>query len=173
MSYQTYKKTLVTIILCLIAVFIIDILDMSISSASSNSWISMICFLSYRILFLYLLCFSIYAALLRVKDVRKLEHPIFFIIFSFLMVTLTFWYPIAIYYVKSNVKNEKLHVYDDMQLKKIRQSALNMDTVSWGRYNFAEQYFLSTGEIIPYLNDQNKKIFYAPSEQIKKLEKTF
>jgi hypothetical protein len=172
MNYQTYKKNLVIVVLCLIAVFMADIFNESLHDASDDSWFSMICFYLYRILFLYLLCFSIFAALSRVKDVRKLEHPMIFVIFGFLMVILTFGYPVATYLIRSNINITKIDVYNATQLEEIKQRAMSMNIASSRRYYSAQKYFNSTGEIIPYLNEQNKKVFFAPSEQMKNARET-
>lgn len=145
--------------------YLIVILIFGLNSYIHNAFTGKFLYFGSRIIFLYLLYFSIFALISRIKGLRKLENPIVFVVIAALLVITTFSPPILAYF-KIAETNTDFFIKVNPEIKK---EALSRSNTPERRCQIAENYYLSTGESIPYLDSKNKEVIYTPDFNRSKL----
>jgi hypothetical protein len=161
MNYFTYRKNLSFIFFF----YLILIVVFGVNSYIGSSLIKNSLYFGSRIVFLYLLFFSIFALLSRVNVQRKLEKPIVFVIIGAIMVITSFAPPILAYFKSSEVRTD-VFIKGNPEIKK---EAISRSNTPERRYQAAENYYLATGERIPYLDSENREVIYTPDPSRSKL----
>lgn len=161
MNYSAYKKNLSFIFFSYLAMILVFVVNSYINNAFTAKFL----YYGSRIIMLYLLFFSIFALISRIKGLRLLENPIIFVIIGVLMVIASFGPPILTYFKSSEMKT-------DVFIKvspEIKKEALGKNNTPKRRYQIAENYYLATGESISYLDYENKEVAYTPDFNRSKL----
>ncbi len=171
MNYYLYKKNLFFIFIALLITILILVLNSYQAqsgkiTSTSFPFLSTLLYYVSRILFLYLLFFSIYAYMSGVKGTRKLETPIILIIIGALLVITSFGPPILSFFMMSDTITE---VFIKVDSTEARKEAMNKNSTSKRRLEIAENHYLATGESISYLNNENGEVLYAPDDKRSKL----
>src|SRR3990172_2721413 len=155
MTYQTYEKTLKRIFPFFGIFFAIDLFKSIFDQNSFAHVLFAINYFSIRILILFFLFFAIYAQLTKVKETRLLEKPVIFIFFGLLASAAYIGFPIAFYFMTSNIDIEPHHLYNISQLERAQKEATDINIPPKSRQFIARQFYSDTGKAIVFLNNNN------------------
>jgi hypothetical protein len=164
MTYQAYRKGILLTLFVLGLLFFTQQIGRVLFVHRGVPFIFTINYLALRITVIFFLFFSIYALLSKIKEIRKLESPIIFIVISALFVILSYGPPIAAFYLTSH-DMQNPYVLSALSADEVKKEALNSKNTSGKRYTLVENYYFETGERLPWLDENNKKSLYTPDEK--------
>ncbi len=170
MTYQTYEKNIKKIFSLFGIIFAVNLLIAVLDQNFFAHALSVISYYFLRILVLYLLFFSIYAQLAKVKEARMLEKPVIFIFFGLLAAVVYVGAPIGFYFMTSTNDIEPYHIYNISQFEKVQKEATYANLLPKHRQYLARQFYLDTGKAILYLDSNNKKVTYIPDNETIKFQ---
>ncbi|HTG00042.1 MAG TPA: hypothetical protein VK654_05585, partial [Nitrospirota bacterium] len=122
--------------------------------------ISAFLYYAIRIVALYLFFFSIYTYLARISNLRKLESPVFFIIFGAIFVLMSYGPPIAAYSVSRDHDVDVARHHMDETV--VKNAAMDVKYLPDARYKIVRIYYLETGKLLAYLDNNNQEVIFSP-----------
>lgn len=163
MTYQSYSKGIRLIFALLGPLYFLQQFGKAFPEYFSFPIILIVLYFAVRIAALFLLFFSIYALLAKIKNYRKLESPVILTIIGVIFVILSFGPPIVAYSITHDYK----YAYERSRLdaEQVKKEAVNINNSSGKRYLMVDDYYLDTGERLPWLDDNNKVTIYTPDEK--------
>ena len=166
MTYQSYSRSIRLIFTALAPLFLLQQFGKVLFE--EQHLILAVLYFAVRIVTLYLFFFSIYSFLSKIKNVRKLESPVIFIIISSLFVILSFAPPIVGYAMTHDLKMDFKHTH--LTANEAKEEAMNKNVFPLRRFDLVRSYYLDTGTRLPYLNGNSNEVLYTPDEATLKLQ---
>jgi hypothetical protein len=166
-TYQSYSKGIKYIFIAFVPLYFLQY-GKDIIADLGVPFVYTINYFVLRLLALFLLFFSAYAFLSKIKEVRKLESPIIFVIIGLLLVVLLFGLPIYLYVHTTKIAFTHGH----LQPQEVKEVTLNSNNNSFKRFQFARDYYLDSGGRLPYLDDKNKERLFTPDARTQKVRES-
>lgn len=165
MTYQSYSKGIRLIFTVLGLLFILQ--QVGEALFEEQRLILAFLYLSIRIATLYLLFFSIYALLSKIKNLRFLESPLIFIMIAAIFIAATYGPPIAFYVMSRNTGSAFTKA--GLNAAEVKRKALDSNVYVVERLQLVRNYYLDTGTRLSYLDEKNKETLFTPDEMAVKL----
>lgn len=163
MTYQSYSRGIRLIFAVLGPLFLLQQFGKVLFE--EQRLILAFLYFAVRIATLYLLFFSIYAFLSKIRSIHRLESPVIFIIIAVVFVVLSFGPPIVFYVLSRDTGS----VYSRLDVSEVKSNAMNINVSPVERLQSVRNYYLDTGTRLPYLDDNNKETILTPDDMAVKL----
>jgi hypothetical protein len=161
MTYQSYSKGIRLIFTVLGLLFMLQQVGKALFT--EQRLILAFLYFSVRIATLYLLFFSIYALLSKIKNLRFLESPVIFIMIAAIFIVASYGPPIAFYVMSRHTGT--VFTRGDLNEAEVKSKALDTKVYSLERLQLVRNYYLDTGTRLPYLDSNNKETILTPDDR--------
>ena len=164
MTNKVYKRLQILFFLFIIPVIILNQFGDKFSFFAQNRFLNELIFYAFPILSLAILCLGIFAYKNKIKGKKKVNDHVPLIIIGLILSLITFGRPLVGFLLISNVNTKSIPALDHTDTKR---EALSLDREVKERTAAARYYYLHTGDVIEYINDNGMKVFYSPSDSDK------
>lgn len=164
MTDKSYKNILAVFIIAYLIIFLFDAIGEKADLFTKQTFIFRILFYFEPILSLFLLFFGIYAYRTKIQISRKLYKPITVIALASILTMSSFGPLLWKYFLFSD---SRYQTYSLDELQQLKVSCLKLTGTS--NLSKAIVYYLETGELAEYLDENGKKTLFTPSEKQRSL----
>lgn len=168
MTYQSYTRGIRLILIVLASLFVLYQFGKVLFEGQRQFWLILaMLYFAIRLVTLYLLFFSVYALVAKIKSIRKLESPVILAIIGTIFVILSYGPPIVAYSMSHDSKIDFKR--SPLTAQEVKNKAMSRDIHPYMRLDSVRNYYLDTGERLPYLDDNSREKLFVPDDTALKL----